>query len=355
VKKKIGILVFACAILLSACSTDFDVIGDWKETIVVYGLLDQNQPKQYIKINKAFLGKGSAIEYAQVKDSVQFTNSLNVTLKKIKNGNEVASYVLTPDNSIPKDPGTFYGPDQANAIYSFNSNPSYPLNSGNLLTDDAEYKLVIKNNETGTEVSSQTALIKDFGNLLSPSPSAAIASLIVANVDNYSYSLRFTSAPNARIYQVILRLKYTDSTITGNVDKQLDWIIPQRTTATLDGGEDMDFSFRGQDFLKYIGGTLTDYAELVKRYPGNLNIFIVSASDDLNTFIDVNKPSTGIIQEKPEYTNITNGLGIFSARLNKMYFNKPLSGITIDSLSRGRYTKCLKFVGTNGTYPNNCQ
>ncbi len=50
----------------SACSTKLDVTGNYKETMVVYGLLDQSQPKQYIKVNKAFLGEGNAFSYAQV-------------------------------------------------------------------------------------------------------------------------------------------------------------------------------------------------------------------------------------------------------------------------------------------------
>jgi hypothetical protein len=338
VKKKFGVLIFVSAILLSACSTDFEVIGDWKETMVVYGLLDQSQPKQYIKINKAFLGKGNALEFAQVKDSVQFVNSLSVTLKKIKNGNEVASYTLTPDNSIPKDAGAFYGPDQGNAIYSFQSTGS------NKLTDDSQYKLIIRNNETATEVTSQTELVKDFGPLSHPVSASAVASIIQKNFDDYPFEVSFVSAANARVYQVVIRLNYTDSTTSGNVAKTLDWQLSEKTTGSLDGNEEMNFTFVGQDYMKFIGNSLSDYTGLVKRTSGDLEIIVISAADELNTFINVNKPSTGIIQEKPEYTNITNGLGIFSARFYKTPFKRPLSAVTIDTLSGGRYTHCLKFV-----------
>lgn len=343
-KKKFGVLIFVSTLLFSGCSTDFDVVGDWKETIVVYGLLDQSQPKQYIKINKAFLGKGNAFEYAQVKDSVQFANSLSVTLKKIKNGNEVASYDLSQDNTIPKNPGDFYGPDQANAIYSFISNPNPGTSGSNLLTDDSQYKLIIRNNETGTEVTSQTSLVKDFGNLTFPSSGVGVASIIYKDNLTYAYQIKLNSAANARIYQVVIRLNYVDSTTAGNVSKQLDWIQTQKTTDNLDGGQEMNFSFVGQDYMRFIGASLTNLDGLYGRIPGKFEIKVVSAADDLNTYINVNKPSTGIIQEKPEYTNITNGLGIFSARFNKTPFSKPLSSVTIDTLSGGQYTKCLKFL-----------
>ncbi len=132
--KKINYLAITLLVVISACSTDLSVIGEYKETMVIYGLLDQSQPKQYIKINKAFLGEGSALAYAQIKDSAQYVNSLNVVLKRIKNGVELSSYTLSPDNTISKAPGTFYAPDQQNAIYSLTT-PSGTLNP------DSDYQL----------------------------------------------------------------------------------------------------------------------------------------------------------------------------------------------------------------------
>jgi hypothetical protein len=343
VKKKLSVLVLASALLFSACSTDFEVIGDWKETMIVYGLLDQSKPKQYIKINKAFLGEGNALEYALVKDSVQFVNALSVTLKRIKNGNEIASYTLTPDNTIPKDPGTFYSGSQANAIYSFNST------GANALNEDSQYKLVIRNNETSTEVTSQTSLVEDFGNLSTPSAGVSVASLI-SSLDTYTYYVKFMSAPNARVYQVVIRLNYIDSTTSGNSVKYLDWIQSTKETDDLNGGQPIEYSFKGQDYMKFIGGSLSDYTGLICRIPGNFDIIVIAAADELNTFINVNKPSTGIIQEKPEYTNISNGLGIFSARFSKTPFSKPFASQTKDTLSKGRYTHCLKFLGSSGTW-----
>lgn len=343
-KSKFAVIIFATSILLSACSTDFDVTGDWKETMVVYGLLDQAQPKQFIKINKAFLGQGNAMEYSQIKDSVQFVNTLSVTLKRIKNGSELATYTLLPDNTIPKDPGTFYGPDQTNAIYSFAST------GASALDEDSQYKLIIKNTETGKEVTSQTALVKDCI-IKNPSSSATKFSFVLAGQDNYRFTYKVQTGANARIYQTIVRLHYTDSTTAGVVNQTLDWVASQQYTTGLSGGEELDFSFVGQDYMRFIGNTLTDYPGLYSRTAGNVDLMVISAADELNTFIDVNRPSTGIIQEKPEYTNITNGLGIFSARYYKPPFSRPLTTTTIDSIAGGHFTRCLKFKNAAGVWP----
>lgn len=343
-RKKINYLLFLSVTLFSACSTDLAVIGDYKETIVVYGLLDQSQSKQYIKINKAFLGEGNAFGYAQVKDSTHFVNSLSVVLKRIKNGIEDSTYIFQPDNTISKVPGTFYAPDQANSIYSFASTGGNALNSVN------EYKLIIKNNETGVEVSSQTTLITDFGAFSSPNPNSPFFNCILANNNNYLYQVRWQSGKNAKLYQLIIRLNYTDSTTSGNIQKTLDWVFPEQKTQGLTGGETMKNDFIGQGFLQFTGNQLDDYTGLQGRIPGNVDIIMVAGGDDLNTFIEVNRPSTSIVQEKPEFTNITNGLGVLSSRYSKTSFSKAMAIITWDSLSCGQYTKDLKFSNHLGAF-----
>jgi hypothetical protein len=270
---------------------------------------------------------------------VQFVNSLSVKIKRLSDGSE---YNLSPDNTIPKDPGTFYGPDQTNAIYSFVSTPG-------MLNTNSDYQLTIKNSETGTEVSSKTSLITDAP-ITSPNPGSIYFNFIVPTNNNYSFHVNWATGLNARIYQLVVRFNYIDSTSTGNVPNHLDWFFPEQTTVSLAGGEAMTEDFRGQDLLHFIGTSLSDNPNILRRIPGNIDLMIVSAGDDLNTYMEVNKPSTGIIQERPKYTNITNGLGIFSARLNKAPFSRPLGppseigSATLDSLSGGQYTCTLKFL-----------
>jgi len=350
VKKNIIYLFIASSMLFSACSTDLDVNGDWKETMVVYGLLDQTQTKQYIKVNKAFLGPQSGLVMAQIKDSAQYANALTVKLVRVSDNSEV---LLRPDNSIPKEDGVFYGPDQANAIYSnvdINGN-TVPLN----LVSSTQYKLVIQNGETGKVVTSQTPLIADFP-IVKPNASTPFFNFIFANSPNYRFLVEWTSSKNARIYQMIVRFNYVDSLITGNVNKSIDWVFPAQKTLGLLGGETMTQDFKGQDFLSFIGNKLCNNcpvsADLIARRAVNVDLLLIAGADDLSTFIDVNKPSTGIIQTKPEFTNINGGLGLFSARYNKAPFTRPLAVTTTDSLACGQYTKRLKFLNAVGNLPN---
>ena len=348
-KNKISYLLITSIALLSACSTKLDVTGKYKETMVVYGLLDQSKDIQYIKVNKAFLGQASADTIAhKYKDSTQYVNSLNVKLKRLSDGTE---FNLSPINTIPKDAGTFYSPDQTNAIYSlntplvFHSNPSDSINS--VLLPNSDYQLIINNNETATRVSSQTSLISDAA-ITSPVSGTPFFTIIFSNNDNYVFPVRWNSGQNAKIYQVTIRLNYIDSTSTNNVTQKLDWVFPEQTTQGLGGGEQMQNDFVGQGFMKFVGGQLTNYSGLIARRALNVDIILISGGNELNTYIEVNKPSTSIVQEKPQYSNITNGLGIFSSRYNKPPFSRPMAGHTWDTLACGQYTRNLKFLDHAG-------
>src|SRR5204862_7713213 len=91
--KRIFILV-SCILtgfLFDSCSTDFSVEAPYKETMVIYGLLNpdtMNGKVQYIRISKAYLGEGNALIMAQERDSVNYADILDVNLERIDaNGN----------------------------------------------------------------------------------------------------------------------------------------------------------------------------------------------------------------------------------------------------------------------------
>ena len=62
-----------------------------------------------------------------------------------------------------------------------------------------------------------------------------------------------------------------------------------------------------------------------------MDFIIAVAADELNTYMEVNEPSNSIVQERPDYTNITNGIGLFSSRI-KNTRTKKISPETIESI-----------------------
>ena len=122
--KKITLIVSLLYLFLISCNSDIEVITDWKETNVIYGLLDASKDTQYVKINKVFLGEGDAYEMAQFPDSINLNPSeMLVYLHKINFQDTILSVILdttlmTKDSlqSNGSDRGFFIDYDQ-NIIY----------------------------------------------------------------------------------------------------------------------------------------------------------------------------------------------------------------------------------------------
>ena len=79
-KRNYFFLLFVAFVFVS-CETDFEVNAPWKETAVIYGLLDQTVDTQRVVIYKTFLGQQSAYDMAQEADSFYYAeNELDVFL-----------------------------------------------------------------------------------------------------------------------------------------------------------------------------------------------------------------------------------------------------------------------------------
>lgn len=327
-KRLLSILVFPL-LFLSACSTDFEINADWKEITVVYGLLDQNDSIHYVKVTKAFLGKGNALTFAQNPDSSSYGANIEVKVQELTNSIVSNEFYLDTVTVFNKAEGTFYYPKQL--VYYFKNNNLNP---------DKTYKLLIKNKKTGKIISSETQLVRDFS-VIKPSPSQPSVSFHATN----PVQVKWYAAKFGRLYDLKIRFNYWEkNVVTGDsTSKFVDWSLGSSTAQKIDGTDIMETNYYGASFFSFLGNVIP-VTPNVKRYAAIPNVYFMFtvAGDDLATYIQVNKPSTDIIQEKPEFTNISNGIGIFSSRFNKK-LPFAMQPVSLDSLKNGHYTKKLNF------------
>ncbi len=149
---KILLLLVTLVPVLFSCNKELNVNADWKDVTVVYGLLDQTQDTTFIKITKAFLGPGDAMQFAKIPDSSNYPDKLEVRLDEY-NGTTLV-------NSLPCDTVTIHNKQAGDSIFYYPDQLMYyttaPLNENSL------YKLFIKNMNTGKEVTAETELVSDF-------------------------------------------------------------------------------------------------------------------------------------------------------------------------------------------------
>lgn len=318
--------IFSCLLLIivftNACKNDVKLNADYKEIMVVYGLLDKNDSLHYIRVQRAYQNtNATAQSIAQKPDSLYFDSLevkiINLTLNKV--------YFLKKELSVIKDSGYFQ--NKINVLYTFTD----ALNSSHL------YRLEIKNVYTGNMVNSQTVIV---GNPLQiTSPPGDTFDIIPGKRIKAS----FKTGVNARAYDVFYRFKYDEfDSISGvlKAQKYLDYYV-QRSELTqgLAGGEDLSLETYTEDILQSIGNAIPVVKGL-KRVATHFDACYAGATDDLNVYLDVSKPSIGIVQKKPEFTNVTNGYGVFSSR-NVFIKKHPVNTMTQKTLREHPATKNL--------------
>lgn len=350
-KIKSILLVLVAAVLGNSCETDFRITADWKDITVVYGLLDQRDSVQYIKINKAFLGEGNALMFAQVYDSANYPYPLDVRIEEI---NENGQLVQT----IEFDTVTTYKPEEAGTVfptgaqivykgiiqnyYSLRYIIDYPDTVGVekiWLNDESTYKLYIDFPDTSRLVTSSTGLVKHF-EITKPFPgSDDIRFILGASVPS---TFSWDRAPNDEgdfKYEIELKFNYEEVVGMGQPDPdtiQKTLILAMGDVYLQPNSAELYFYYSNNNFFTSCMQEIpykdaTEEANIVERHALSVDIIIKAAAADFNLFMKVYQPSTSIVQEKPPYTNIVNGIGVFSARY-MIRETKKLSALTLNDL-----------------------
>ena len=311
--KKISLILSAFVIVFISCETEFDVNAQWKETAVVYGLLDAGVDTQYIRINKAYLGEGDALLMAQHPDSLNFSPAdLEVRLHKLGFNDTLESRLLV-DTVFYKEDGLFAV--ENNLIY-------IDVSPVNFLNENHRYALTIDNIKSGNRVYSNTEVISDFDfkNFNNQSNSQYKFGFYRDDPpglydDNVrSNTVEWQSSENGDIYQLALKFNYTENGIL----KSLIW--NQAVVSELP----YETEFEGANFWNFLRQNLSDDDALLRQFVG-IDLIMTVGTENLNNYIKINEPTTGIVQQRPQFTNINNGLGIFSSRYTYVEYNCGLS------------------------------
>jgi hypothetical protein len=82
----------------------------------------------------------------------------------------------------------------------------------------------------------------------------------------------------------------------------------------------------------------------VERQPIDMGLYLYAGGEDLFTYVEVNQPSIGIVQKKPEFSNIDNGLGIFSSMNIKAFDHVTIDDPMMTRLRNSPRVSELNFV-----------
>lgn len=323
-------------LLFSSCENEVDVNADWKDVPVVFGLLNVDSLNQYIRVSRVFLGEGDALQYAQIPDSLYYNpEDIEVKVTEIINGNETRFWILNDTTGIAKDTnGIFAAPEQI--VYYFKVNPNQKLNK------EAQYDLRILNRKTGNVLLGSTLLVEKVS-LKTPSNFAQQVNIL----PRQNSTVAWITSRNGKIYEVLINFIYREYSpdAPANLVRKVVPINLGRVIANDDlGGEELSTELNNLSVYQILAASIpASTLENPKiRLADSLEYIINVGDDDLYTYINVNQPSNTVAQERPQFNNVSNGLGLFASR-NAFARKIILGQATTDSLRNNPLTIPLNF------------
>lgn len=331
------LLAGIATLLFPACNQDLDVTAPYQENTIVYALLDRDSSTQYVRINKAFLGPDNAFVYAQVPDSTEYQDGqLQAAVQEVKNGAVVQTYALR-DTLVPHDPGVFAGP--MHKVYCFNA----------LLDSSSTYRIAVT--AKGNQVSAVTAVV----GAIRPTSSTIAQPLRLVQIGGgfMDQTIRWLSSENGKRYELSYRFNWDEVSGTDTVRKSFTQSIGTVFSDGLAGGESMETKMGGEGFFQTVALRMGNNPNVTQRIFRGVDLMWAVAAPDLNLYMQVASPISGLVEDRPVYTNVDNGYGLFSSRRFKV-LHKTLDANSIPELVQGQYTAGLLFCVPGSSPPFGC-
>lgn len=325
--------IFAFTLLFTACNDELKINADWKDVAVVYGILDKIEDTNYIRIHRAYLGTEGIEGGNQDPDSLYYP-SLQVSIRQMNGQDVVKTFALVKDESVELQDGFFTGKDYHvyRLVHQLDNQYSYQL-------------YIDKESDELDPVYSTTPLVGDFSFIKPPNNPLATLGYYPRGQE-----VKWNTAKEGRLYQTIVRFKYTEADVDNWADSTshyVDYVLADATASKLDGSQTFTRNIDGDSYYRYLYDRIGVNHDVIRFYRGT-DIYIAAAADDFATYMNVNSPSTGVIQDKPSFTNISGGdgvnAGIFSSRNWAIREALDFNDRSWDSLVKGNITCELQFA-----------
>jgi hypothetical protein len=122
------------------------------------------------------------------------------------------------------------------------------------------------------------------------------------------------------------------------------------------GGQILTKIFSGSNFYSNMSSRLDKNLRITRelgvwdeetQIARAFDFILMVANEELAIYLDINAPITGVIQERPEYTNIIGGLGLWASRTIQGVYGVGYTTDTIEHLQEGDETAELNFCTPN--------
>ena len=310
------------ALVFCSCSTDVDIYADYKDTAIIYGLIDANADTNYVKITRAFCGTNddpiNAFEAAMVYDSNNYPGKLDAYIEELKSdasqtyqptGRRFYLDTITIHN---KEAGVFYAPHQK--LY-------YTTERFNTNSSDGKYRYqlhVVK--PDGDIVTAETSVVG--GDISFGTQTVSFQS----TPSHLTSSLVFSSTEEAVLYEFVMQFNYREVHSGQPMErKEISWGYGPRTLEGYESVVGADNLYRFYysvntlfTILERAIGNDTVWDENhpnVTRYIDDFYIIVSAAGEEFNNYYQYAQVLQNGLSSSTDYSTIDGGYGLFSSRI----------------------------------------
>jgi len=392
--------IFILFIFIS-CDNELDINDEWQDMPVLYAILnsgvgedldldgqDDVNYDHFVRVQKSFLGVGSAYDYANISDSIYYESAdLDVFVQLVEDGVPDDEFQLDLiENSVDlyKEDGVFSSDNHY--LYKFPSTVSTLVTFQDLRDD---FRISVVNKLTGDTTFAETNIVRPM-RLTQPRPTGGTS--IIQWGDGYGFNIKIKASTNAKMYATSLRFNYIEqskddylydvaqgnplpTTLSDDAFKYVEWTLSDvlandnqlNASANPPAGSSINLLVSPGTFFEFIQTQISeqdisnpdfyryplnsawmnsgDEAGVISgMYHGCIDLNITAVNSELYTYLQANAPTTGLNQERPGYNNIVNGVGHVSSRSILNMNNLRVNQSTMDSISFGEITQNLNFA-----------
>ena len=331
------LFLFSVLLCFNACKNELVTIEGWKDIPVVYGLLSISDTASYFRIEKAFVdATKTPNELAQLPDSLYYKD-VTVTLVRTKNNER---FNLTQVN------GNTEGYVRQDGIFAKAPNYLYKIKNSVLnMKADEEWRIEVLRKGESKPIAKAVTKVIGIYDITNPSTGA-----VFLRLDN-TFNLNLeTEEKTGRVYDVKLLFNYDETDPAkpnSTTTKQVKWDFTSGQLRKSSGNQPdpiMSFSRRGQEFYEFLGANIPATAGVLRSFK-SIDFEVSIGGQEFIDYINVGIANTGITgsQTIPTYTNIENGLGLFSSRNKVVKTGVKLSADAIELLKNSEFTRKLNF------------
>ncbi|MGB0428195.1 MAG: hypothetical protein ACPGEC_04640 [Flavobacteriales bacterium] len=338
--KKI-IALFTLASLLWSCDNDLEIYSENSDLTYVYGLLNPVESDHYVRVLKTVQKEPADLSF----DDLYYTDDeITVYLDEFSGNNLVSSIEATPIIAEDKKDGPFPGPKQKyykihhDGLYKNPENPN-------------TFSIRVEKHFGDEEIITNKEPFKLEPNLNHPANADDALHFWVGSLNTskpFSLAWRRASKQSGR-ETADLNFYFSEENLTTNTIDTVSFSVNLYNDIPIKSATTVSTTVSFTELVAKIKNALGKSESNIKRQFINMeknadnqiisksvDIDIWAASNELTIYESFLFSNDGITQDKPNYTNLDNAIGLFSSRFHlKTKINKPyyLSHKTLDSLA----------------------